>query len=163
MKQMRIVLFVLVFLASFGALLAVFTLEGNVFALWPKSEKVAAPAAAPAPATEMPRSVLPAPAPATEMPRSVLPAPAPVEGPKHAEATCVSNVRGLIPNGTRVNGMSVAYKHSVELSRPLHRQVYSISDVNFYTVTVEAEIEGRRFSSRYTCRQWGDAIEIMRR
>jgi hypothetical protein len=163
MKQMRIVLFVLVFLASFGALLAVFTLEGNVFALWPKSEKVAAPAAAPAPATEMPRSVLPAPAPATEMPRSVLPAPAPLEGPEHVQAACMSNVRGLIPNGTRVNGMSVAYKHSVELSRPLHRQVYSISDVNFYTVTVEAEIEGRRFSSRYTCRQWGDAIEIMRR
>jgi hypothetical protein len=160
---MRIVLFVLVFLASFGALLAVFTLEGNVFALWPKSEKVAAPAAAPAPATEMPRSVLPAPAPATEMPRSVLPAPAPLEGPEHVQAACMSNVRGLIPNGTRVNGMSVAYKHSVELSRPLHRQVYSISDVNFYTVTVEAEIEGRRFSSRYTCRQWGDAIEIMRR
>jgi hypothetical protein len=41
MKQMRIVLFVLVFLASFGGLLAVFTLEGNVFALWPKSEKQA--------------------------------------------------------------------------------------------------------------------------
>jgi hypothetical protein len=74
----------------------------------------------------------------------------------------MSSVRGLIPNGTRVIGMFVAYKHSVELSRPLHRQVSSISDVNFYTVTVEAEIEGRRFSTRHTCRQWGDAIQIMR-
>ena len=74
----------------------------------------------------------------------------------------MSKVRGLIPNGTRVNGMSVAYKHSVELSRPSHRQVDRISDVNFYTVTVEAEIEGRRFSSLYLCREWGNAIEIMK-
>jgi hypothetical protein len=74
----------------------------------------------------------------------------------------MSNVQALIPNGTKVNGMSVAYKHSVELSRPVHRQLYSLSDINFYTVTVEAEIYGRRFSSLYTCRQWGNAIEIMR-
>jgi hypothetical protein len=100
------------------------------------------------------------PAPGTETPRSV--PPAPLEGPDHVQAACMSKVRGLIPNGTRVNGMSVAYKHSVELSQPVHRQVAGISDINFYTVTVEAEIEGRRFSSRYTCRQWGDVIEIMR-
>jgi hypothetical protein len=73
----------------------------------------------------------------------------------------MSRVQGLIPNGTKVVGMSVAYKHSVELSQPLNRQVYSPSDINFYTVTVEAEIQGRRFSSRYLCRQWGDAIQIM--
>jgi hypothetical protein len=85
-----------------------------------------------------------------------------VDPPEHVQGACMSKVQSLIPNGTKVTNMTVTYKHSVELSRPMHRQVYSLSDLNFYTVTVEAEIYGRRFSSLYLCRQAGDAIEIMR-
>jgi hypothetical protein len=85
-----------------------------------------------------------------------------VDPPEHVQGACMSRVQGLIPNGTKVIDMSVVYKHSVELSQPLHRQVYNNSDINFYTVTVDAEIAGRRFSSRHLCRQWGDAIQIMR-
>lgn len=89
--------------------------------------------------------------------------PPPIGKTERIEGACMSVARGLVPAGTKVNGMSVAYKHSVDTSGRQHRIVSNLSDINFYTVTVQAEIEGRRFNSNFTCRQWGEAIEIMRR
>jgi hypothetical protein len=167
-EKIIVVVLGLLSLSFLGYIISSYTSQTAPVAAAPGPERTAAtvtPAVSPLPPVPAAQAAAPGAAaapttPRTEMPRPVLPAP--MEGPEHVQAACMSNVRGLIPNGTRVNGMSVAYKHSVETSRPVHRQVSSLSDINFYTVTVEAEIEGRRFSSRYTCRQWGDAIQIMR-
>ena len=149
-EKIIVVALSLISLSFVGYIVSSWTSQGNPAAAAPSIPvAAAAPAATPA-------------APEPETPR-VLPAPAPLDdAPEHIAGACISKVRGLIPNGTTVKGMSVAYKHSVDKSHGSSRIVHSTSDINFYTVTVNAEIEGRRFSSSYVCRQWGNAIEIMR-
>jgi hypothetical protein len=120
-------------------------------------------------------------------PQSVLPAPRqtpPNDVPEYVQGACMSKVQGLIGNRTTVNGMSVAYHHSVDsrdlippinpaISPEMNAAIQRIAranqsrnnnlHLNFYIVTVDAEIMGRRFSSQYLCRETnGGLVEIMR-
>ena len=93
--------------------------------------------------------------------------PPSLDVPEHIQAACMSIVRGQIPNGTRVNSMSVTYDGSVDsenhtvltLKTP---RVNHPKDIDFYIVTMEAEIEGKRFSSQYKCRHLFGGFDISR-
>jgi hypothetical protein len=152
-EKIIIVVLGLISVSLLGFIIHTWTSQRSLVAAAPKPEVKAATVTPPL------QKAVPPP-PTVQAPQAA--APGSLE---HVEGACMSSARALVPNGTKVNGMSVAYKHSLETSRtspPKYREVSSLTDINFYTVTVEAEIEGRRFSSRYTCRQLGDAIQIMR-